>query len=33
VIFAEGYGTKTEKIDGKEVLVMSESDIMAIVEQ
>ena len=32
VIFAEGYGTKTEKIDGKEVLVMSENDIMAIVE-
>ncbi|MEF1296453.1 co-chaperone GroES, partial [Vibrio parahaemolyticus] len=23
---------KTEKIDGKEVLVMSENDIMAIVE-
>ena len=32
VIFAEGYGTKTEKIDGKEVLIMSENDIMAIVE-
>jgi len=32
VIFAEGYGTKTEKIDGKEVLVMPENDIMAIVE-
>ncbi|MBM4954388.1 co-chaperone GroES [Vibrio parahaemolyticus] len=32
VIFAEGYSTKTEKIDGKEVLVMSENDIMAIVE-
>lgn len=33
VIFAEGYGTKSEKIDGKEVLIMSENDIMAIVEQ
>ena len=32
VIFSEGYGTKTEKIDGKEVLIMSENDIMAIVE-
>ncbi|EOB1207046.1 co-chaperone GroES [Photobacterium damselae] len=34
VIFAEGYNSqvKTEKIDGKEVLIMSENDIMAIVE-
>jgi len=32
VIFAEGYGTKTEKLDGREVLVMKESDIIAIVE-
>ena len=32
VIFSEGYGTKTEKIDGKEVLILSENDIMAIVE-
>ncbi|OBT24212.1 co-chaperone GroES [Vibrio splendidus] len=32
VIFSEGYGIKTEKIDGKEVLIMSENDIMAIVE-
>jgi chaperonin GroES len=32
VIFAEGYGTKTEKIEGKEVLILSESDILAIVE-
>ncbi len=32
VIFNEGYGTKTEKIDGEEVLIMSESDILAIVE-
>ncbi|MBC2637320.1 co-chaperone GroES, partial [Citrobacter braakii] len=26
VIFNEGYGVKTEKIDNKEVLIMSESD-------
>lgn len=32
VIFAEGYGTKTEKVEGKEVLILSESDILAIVE-
>ncbi|MCE1741474.1 co-chaperone GroES, partial [Enterobacter hormaechei] len=31
VIFNEGYGVKTEKIDNKEVLIMSESDILAIV--
>ena len=32
VIFSEGYNTKTEKVEGKEVLIMSESDILAIVE-
>ena len=32
VIFSEGYGTKTEKIEGKEVLILSEKDILAIVE-
>jgi len=34
VIFAEGYGSniRAEKIEGKEVLIMSENDIMAIVE-
>ncbi|MFI3246400.1 MAG: co-chaperone GroES [Ferrimonas sp.] len=32
VIFSEGYGVKAEKIDGQEVLIMSESDILAIVE-
>jgi chaperonin GroES len=31
-IFNEGYGVKTEKIDGEEVLILSESDILAIVE-
>ncbi|WNC71806.1 co-chaperone GroES [Thalassotalea psychrophila] len=32
VIFSEGYGAKVEKIDGEEVLILSEADILAIVE-
>ena len=32
VIFNEGYGVKTEKIDGEDVLILSEADILAIVE-
>ncbi|WP_404400326.1 co-chaperone GroES [Idiomarina seosinensis] len=32
VLFNEGYGVKTEKIDGEEYLIMSESDILAIAE-
>ncbi len=32
VIFSESYGAKVEKIDGEEVLILSESDILAIVE-
>ncbi|WP_435235113.1 co-chaperone GroES [Psychromonas sp. PT13] len=32
VIFSEGYGLKTEKIEGQEVLILSESDILAVVE-
>ncbi len=32
VIFNDGYGVKVEKIDTQDVLIMSESDIMAIVE-
>lgn len=32
VIFNEGYGVKAEKIDGEEVLIISENDILAIVE-
>ena len=28
----DGYGVKSEKIDNEEVLIMSESDILAIVE-
>ncbi len=31
VIFNEGYGVKKEKIDGEEVLILSESDLMAVV--
>ncbi len=32
VIFNEGYTTKTEKLDGEEVLILSENDILAVVE-
>ncbi|TRW48525.1 co-chaperone GroES [Aliidiomarina halalkaliphila] len=32
VLFSEGYGVKTEKIDGEEYLIMSESDILAVAE-
>jgi chaperonin GroES len=33
VIFNEGYTTKTDKLDGKEVLILSENDILAVVEE
>ena len=32
VIFNDSYGVKSEKIDGEEVLIISENDILAIVE-
>ena len=32
VIFSDGYGVKAEKFDGEEVLIVHESDILAIVE-
>ncbi|ANF16845.1 molecular chaperone GroES [Buchnera aphidicola (Schlechtendalia chinensis)] len=32
VIFNEGYGAKVEKIDNEELLILTESDILAIVE-
>ena len=32
VVFNDGYGVKTEKLDGEEVLIMGENDILAIVE-
>ncbi|WP_343182549.1 co-chaperone GroES [Buchnera aphidicola] len=33
VIFNEGYGSKVEKIDNEEILILTESDILAIVEE
>jgi chaperonin GroES len=33
VIFNEGYTTKTDKLDGKDVLILSENDILAVVEE
>lgn len=33
VIFNEGYGVKTERIDNEEVLILSENDILAIVQE
>jgi chaperonin GroES len=33
VIFNEGYGAKVEKIDGHEYLILSESDILAVVAE
>jgi chaperonin GroES len=32
VIFNDGYGVKVEKIEGEELLILSETDILAIVE-
>mgnify|MGYP000005826015 CR=1 FL=1 len=32
VIFNDGYSVKSEKIDGSEYLILSESDVLAIVE-
>lgn len=32
VIFNDGYSVKTEKIDSEEVLILSENDILAVVE-
>ena len=32
VLFNESYGVKTQKIEGEEYLIMSESDILAIIE-
>ncbi|ABJ90495.1 co-chaperone GroES [Buchnera aphidicola] len=33
VIFNEGYGAKTETINNEEVLILTENDILAIVEK
>ncbi|WWO97081.1 MAG: co-chaperone GroES [Candidatus Dasytiphilus stammeri] len=32
IIFNDGYGVKSEKIDNDEVLIMSENDILAVIE-
>ncbi len=32
IIFNDGYSIKTEKLDNEEVLIMSESDVLAILE-
>ncbi len=32
ILFNDGYGVKTEKIDGSEYLILSEQDVLAIVE-
>ncbi|MGJ8513641.1 MULTISPECIES: co-chaperone GroES [Carnimonas] len=32
VIFKEGFGVEKQKIDGEEVLIMSESDILGVLE-
>lgn len=32
VIFKEGFGVEKQKIDGEEVLIMNEADILAVVE-
>ena len=32
VIYNEGYGCKKEKLDGKDVVIIPETDVFAIVE-
>ncbi|WP_343192186.1 co-chaperone GroES [Buchnera aphidicola (Formosaphis micheliae)] len=32
IIFNEGYGAKVEKIDNEEFLILTESDILAVIE-
>jgi chaperonin GroES len=33
VVFNEGYASKKEKLDGEEVLILSETDILAVIEE
>ena len=33
VVYNEGYGAKTERLDGEDVLILSESDIFAVVTE
>ncbi|GED22010.1 co-chaperone GroES [Halomonas sabkhae] len=32
VIFKDGFGVEKQQVDGEEVLIMSESDVLAVVE-
>lgn len=33
VVYNEGYGTKKERLDGEDVIILSESDILAVVTE
>ena len=33
VVYNEGYGCKKEKVDGEDVVIISETDVFAIVEE
>ena len=33
VVYNEGYGCKKEKLDGEDVVIISETDVIAIVEE
>lgn len=33
VVYNEGYGTKKERLDGEDVIILSEGDILAIVSE
>ncbi len=33
VVYNEGYGTKKERLDGEDVLILSENDILAVVTE
>ena len=33
VVYNEGYGCKKEKLDGEDVVIISETDVFAIVEE
>ena len=33
VVYNEGYGCKKEKLDGEDVVIISETDVLAIVEE
>ena len=33
VVYNEGYGCKQEKLDGEDVVIISETDVFAIVEE